>query len=106
MGCSLCNMASISVSECDGKFTVTRVTDKEMQEAFLKELAYDIASQHPEMVNKINDFVSKLKVKRRINEFLREYEEALGIDFYAVSIPQRERAVAARDRLIRDLGSS
>ena len=64
MGCLLCNITSCEEFVQGPKRPIQnpfyRKSEEELDQ-FLDELAYDIASRHPELVEKINSYAKKLK---------------------------------------------
>jgi hypothetical protein len=64
MGCIFCNLIRFSEDHWDkvmnGCTKKRRVTQKDVWQ-FKKEIAYDIAAMHPEMVTLINGYVNLLK---------------------------------------------
>jgi hypothetical protein len=64
MGCTFCNLIRFSEDNWDkvinGDTKRKRITKKQEWE-FKKEIAYDIATMHPEMVMLINAYVSLTK---------------------------------------------
>lgn len=60
MGCILCNITSCEEFVQGPEPAIKNPFFLSEKEKFLEELAYDIASKHPEMVEKINEYAVKL----------------------------------------------